>query len=107
LQGYSYDEAIKGLEPYVSDWEQSVKYIEEMSVNYMGYSEEYDHDLWARTELYEVLKYASEEEIYHYRNRISKADLAFKDCTVESNFPNNHIEHPDKLEHWWLFRVIK
>ena len=105
LQGSSYEEAIEGLERYVSDWEQSVKYIQKMSVNDSGYSEEYDHDLWARSELYEVLKYASAEEICHYRDRIFKADLAFKDCTIESNLPNNHIENPNKLEHWWLFRV--
>jgi len=107
LQGHSYEEAMEGLEPYVSDWEQSVKYIQEMSVNDIGYSEEYDHDLWARSELDEVLKYASAEEICCYRDRISQADLAFKDCTIEANFPNHHMENPNKLEHWWLFRINK
>ncbi|MBN1830184.1 MAG: hypothetical protein JW884_13720 [Deltaproteobacteria bacterium] len=107
LQGRSYDEAMKGLEPYVSHWEESVKYIEEMSVDDIAFSEEYDHDLSARFELYNVLKYASEEEIGRYRNRIDKADQAFKECTVESNFSNKHIKDPDKLKYWWLIRRKK
>lgn len=107
LQGESYEEASQGLAPYVSGWEQSVKYIEESSVKDIGYSEEYDHDLWARTELYKVSQYASAEELNRYKQRIEQADSAFKNATVASDFANRHIDNPDKELHWWLFRGKK
>ncbi len=107
LQGESCEEASQGLESYVSDWEQSVKYIQQSSVNDIGYSEEYDHDLWARTELYRVSQYASEEEMGRYRQRIEQADSAFKNVTVDSTFANDHLKNPDKELHWWLFRDSK
>lgn len=40
--GYSYEKAIKGLEPFVSEWEERAKYIEEAKTTDIGYSEEYD-----------------------------------------------------------------
>lgn len=107
LEGYSYEEASRGLEPFVSWWERSVKHIEQSSADDVGYSEEYDHDLWARSELYEVIKYASEEELSHYEHRIARADLAFKNATIKSDIAVNHVENPDKEQHWWLFRLIK
>jgi hypothetical protein len=107
LQGSSYEEASKGLEPYVSWWEQSVQYIEASSVSFRGYSEEYDHDLWPRSQLYEVLKYAPEEELNRCRERIEQADAAFKDVTIEGDIPSCHLENPEKKEHWWLFRSRK
>ncbi len=107
LQGSSYEEANKGLEPYVLWWEQSVQHIEASSISFIGYSEEYDHDLWARSQPYEVLKYAPEEELNRCRERIEQADAAFKDATVEGDIPNRLLENPDKKEHWWLFRSRK
>jgi hypothetical protein len=103
LQGSSYEEASQGLEPYVSWWEHSVLYIEE----FRDCWEEYVHDLWARSQLYEVLKYAPEEELNRYRERIEKADAAFKDVTIEGDIPCRHLKNPDMKEHWWLFRSRK
>lgn len=107
LEGHSYEEAVRGLEPFVSWWERSVRYIEQSSADDIGCSEEYDHDLWARSELHEVLKYASEEELSRYEHRIARADLAFRSATTESDNARDHIKNPDKEQHWWLFRFMK
>lgn len=104
LEGYSYEEAKAGLEPFVLSWEESVKYIEQSNYEDIDYSEEYDHDLWARTELYYVLQHATKEQIKTFSQRIKQTDLRFKNVTVTTNIANNHIDEPDKNIHWWLFR---
>lgn len=100
LQGESYEEAQKGLEPYVALWEQSAEYIEIYSLC----SEEYDHDIWMRSELYKVLEHASPEQIAPFAQRIEEADLRFKKASSPIDSPINHIDNPDKDIHWWLFR---
>lgn len=104
MRGYSYEKAKAGLEPFVSSWEESVKYIEQSNCEDIGYSEEYNHDLWARTELYHVLQHATKEQIKTFSQRIKQADLRFKNVTVITNIAKNHIDEPDKNSHWWLFR---
>lgn len=105
--GLSYEEAIKGLEPAVSEWEMRVKYIEEAKTTDIGYSEEYDYDLWSRSELYREMQHAPDEELRKFSDRIDQADQRFKNATVEYSLPNNHVDNPDKEIHWWLFRVNK
>lgn len=107
LEGYSYEEAKEGLEPFVSSWERSVKHIEKSRTIDLGYSEEFDHDLWARSELYKVLQHASEGEQKIFHHRISQADLRFKNATVTSKIVNNHVDNPDEKLHWWLYRINK
>jgi hypothetical protein len=99
LEGYSYDEAQKGLEPYIACWEESVAIIEKSRLNQIGSSEEYDYDLWLRTELFRVLQYASEDEKKLFEERIEIADARFKNATTKTNFPNNHIANPDRESH--------
>lgn len=106
-EGYSYDDAKEGLEPFVSWWEESVEYIEQASVNDVGYNEEYDHDLWARTMLFNVLEHASKDELKKFENRISMADQRFINATDQTHMAINHIDNPDMDIHWWLFRRIK
>ncbi len=105
--GYSYDRAIKGLEPFVDRWEDIVPYIED-SVSYGGdCTDEYEHDLSARTALYDALTHAPEEECLKFRDRIAKADQRFKNATVVYTSPDSHRANLDKDEFWWLFRIIK
>ncbi len=106
-EGCSYDEAIKGLDPFVSEWEDLVPYIED-SVSYGGdCTEEYNYDLSVRSALHEALKHAPEEECLKFRDRIAKADQQFKDATVVNNSADSHWGNLNKNEYWWLFRVIK
>jgi len=107
LEGYSYDEAKEGLEAYVSLWEKSVEYIEQSSVNDIGSSEEYDHDLWARSALFKALQYASENDLSKVKKRISIADQRFINATEQTHIANAHINNPDMELHWWLFRQLK
>ncbi|NLN60227.1 MAG: hypothetical protein GX147_05905 [Deltaproteobacteria bacterium] len=107
LEGHSYDEAKEGLEAYVSWWEESVAYIEQSSVNDIGSSEEYDHDLWPRSELFKALQYASEDDLGKVKKRISLADQRFIKATEQTHMANDHIDNPDMELHWWLFRKLK
>lgn len=107
LEGYSYDEAKGGLEVYVSWWEESVAYIERSSLDDIGSSEEYDHDLWARSELFRALQYASEDDLSKVKNRVLLADQRFINATEQTHIVNNHIDNPDMELHWWLFRKLK
>lgn len=107
FEGYSYDKAKEGLEAYVSWWEESVTYIERSSLNDIGSSEEYDHDLWARSELFKALQYASEGDLSKVKKRISLADQRFINVTEQTHLANNHIDNPDIELHWWLFRKLK
>ena len=107
LEGYSYDQAKESLEAYVSWWEESVAYIEQSSVNDIGSSEEYDHDLWARSELFKALQYASEDDLSKVKKRISLADQRFINATEQTHIADDHIDNPDMELHWWLFRKLK
>jgi hypothetical protein len=107
LEGYSYQEAEKGLEPFISLWEESITFIERSKSSDIGAIEEYDHDIWARTELFNAMQHASEDVISKFEDRIKIADQRFKNATTNSLSPNNHIDSPDLYLHWWLFRRLK
>lgn len=106
-EGYSYEEAKKGLEPAVSWWEESVAYIEKSKCSDIGASEEYDHDLWPRTELFKLIQYASKHEKRSFEERVEAADQKFINATTEINSPIGHVDNPNKEIHWWLFRYLK
>ena len=97
-----------GLEPFVSSWEESVKWI-------LGVvpliQEEYDYDLSQRTDLYIALQYASTEQLSLYSVRIQQADNIFIQNTIEKDKPweayLSEIGVPDNYKHWWVFRIPK
>lgn len=103
LQGYSEEEIKGGLEPYVAEWEDAIKWIER------GDAEEYDWHLWQRSELYDVLRHASVKQIEPYLLRIEKADEHFISITRETEEPFDRLidttEIIIKEKHWWLFRI--
>lgn len=102
LQGESDDTIKAGLEPYVEDWEEAVKWIERDT-------SEYDWDLWQRISLYEILRHATAENIEPYRDRIEKADEKFRSITHEVAKPITTLfddkEIINRNTHWWLFRI--
>lgn len=104
LEGYS-DEIINdvienGIEIFVSSWEESVEWI----VKTPDDTEEYDHDIYPRTELFFVMQYASPEQIDPFKDRIEKADSMFRMATKEHAEFIRHMDKPDRAKHWWLFR---
>ena len=103
LQGFSEDKIQEGLAPFVDAWEEALVWIER------GDSEEYDWNLWQRSELYEVLRHATDEQIEPYRERIEKADEKFRSITREAEDSYGYLidnnETIDRHVHWWLFRV--
>lgn len=105
LQGFSEDEIKEGLAPFVEAWEEALVWIER------GDSEEYDWNLYQRIELYEVLRYATAEQIKPYRERIEKADEKFRSITYEAGKSYGHLlddkETINRHIHWWLFRLPK
>lgn len=106
LEGFSYKIIESGLEPFVSSWEESVKWIK---IDSQPVSEEYYHDLSHRTCLFLTLQLASPEQIEPYSERIIQADELFKMYTIEIDTPfNQYTDNIDKIEkriHWWLFRI--
>lgn len=107
LEGNSYDRAKEGLAPYVAQWEESVAYIEQASIDDIGASEEYDYDLWARTVLFRALQHATQSEVGSVADRIVRADQRFMDATTPYCGATPHIDNPDRGLHWWLFRTLK
>ena len=89
------------MEIFVESWEEAVKWA---IGNYD--SADRGYDLYQRTQLYKVMKFASPEQIAPFAERIGKADSFYKEHTVEDNHPHESFidEEPDKEVHWWLFR---
>jgi hypothetical protein len=102
LNGFSEDDIKEGIAPFIEEWEEAIYWIE------IGDVEEYDWDLWKRSVLYEVLRYATDEQIEPYRERIEKADEKFRSITREVENPYGYLvdknETINKAVHWWLFR---
>ncbi|HRV44947.1 MAG TPA: hypothetical protein P5208_06545 [Smithellaceae bacterium] len=103
LEGFSEDEIKDGLAPFVEAWEEALVWIEK------GDAEEYDWDLWQRSTLYEVLRFATAEQIEPYRERIEKADEKFRSMTHEVENSYGYLldknETINRQTHWWLFRI--
>lgn len=109
LEGYGEDVVADGLESFVAGWEESVHWIVKLKHNNaQGILEEFQFDLYKRTELFSVSRYANEEQLACYMERIQKADQMFGNATIQSEdayvFPDT-IETVDRNEHWWLFRI--
>lgn len=108
LEGHNDCTVKKGLEPFVSSWEETIKWINE---DVPLVQEEYDYDISQRTNLFIVLQHASSEQKSAYSERIQTADDVFIQNTIEIDKPLAKylpgIGMVDKDKHWWLFRIPK
>jgi hypothetical protein len=109
LSGYSYDVALGGLQSFVEDWAMELEYY----VKCLKYdppvfglcSEEFEFDVWKRTELYQLWQMAPEKMRDEVQETIEALDLIFRQATIQSRHPYQFIEDPDPEEHWWLYRI--
>ncbi len=103
LNGYS-DEIVKdvtknGIERFVANWEDSVKWIVSKCC-----PDEYEYDLYSRTILYSVMQHSSLEQIKPFQKRIELADAKFRKATIETDKPIDYREGVNRETHWWLYR---
>ena len=105
LNDYSEEDIKQGIAPFIEAWEEAVYWIERED------GSEHDWNLWQRSELHEVLRYATDEQIKPHRERIEKADQKFISITREAEDSYGYLidnnETIDRHVHWWLFRVPK